>query len=513
MLTVDRIALVRRAYFGEGKTIKAIVRELKVSRKVVRKIVRTQGTEFNYKRRVQPRPQLGEHAARLETLLAENAVRPRRDRLTLKRQFDLLSQSGYTGSYDAVRRYARQWKANHRPDSGGTAFVPLVFAPGDAYQFDWSQEHVVLDGTTCLIKVAHVRLCHSRTFYLRAYPRETQEMVFDAHVRAFAFFGGTCRRGIYDNMTTAVDAVFLGRERTFNRRFLQLCSHYLIEPVACTPASGWEKGQVENQVDFARDNIFKPRLRFASLKELNAWLEAECRRLAAQNRHPELRDRSPAEVLETERPALVPIGTPFEGFREVEAVASSTCLVHFDRNRYSVNASAARHSVQLRAYADRIVVRHDGKVVAEHGRQFGRDRTVFDPWHYLPVLLRKPGALRNGAPFQDWPLPAALERLRRTLGRDEKADRAFVSVLSCVPREGIEAVAQACEEALAAGSGNADVVLNILARRHEPARPPAIAVPAGLALATPPTADCARYDRLRPSCFVANHAEGDHAAA
>jgi transposase len=515
MVTVDKIALIRRAYFGDGKTIKEIVRELAVSRKVVRKVVRSGATEFVYRRQVQPRPQLGAFAGRLEALLSEDAARPRRDRLTLRRIADLLRREGYAGGYDAVRRHARQWQRAHQPASGGQACVPLVFPPGDAYQFDWSHEHVVLGGMTALVKVAHVRLCHSRAFYLRAYPRETQEMVFDAHARAFAFFGGACRRGIYDNMSTAVDAVFLGKERAFNRRFLQLCSHYLVEPVACTPAAGWEKGQVENQVGFARDNLFKPRPRAACLEELNAWLEAECRRWMAQHRHPELRERTLAEVLEGERPGLVALaGAPFEGFREVEAVASATCLVTFDRNRYSVAAAAARRPVQVRAYADRVVVRHDGQVVAEHARQFGRDRTVFDPWHYLPVLLRKPGALRNGAPFQDWPLPPALERLRRALGRGDQADRAFVAVLAAVPREGIDAVASACAEALAAHAASADVVLNILARRREPPRPGAIAVPPALALAVPPTADCARYDRLlRPSSVTTSDAETERAAA
>src|SRR6266849_5593422 len=76
------------------------------------------------------------------------------------------------------------------------------------------------------------------------FPRESQEMVFDAHDRAFAFFRGACRRGLYDNMKTAVDTVFLGKDRVYNRRFLQLCAHYLVEPTACTPAAGWEKGQV-----------------------------------------------------------------------------------------------------------------------------------------------------------------------------------------------------------------------------------------------------------------------------
>src|SRR6059058_4026503 len=86
----------------------------------------------------------------------------------------------------------------------------------------------------------------------RAYPRETQEMVFDAHDRAFALFKGTCGRGIYDNMKTAVETIFVGKDRRYNRRFLQMCSHYLVDPVACTPASGWEKGQVE-RLDWSED--------------------------------------------------------------------------------------------------------------------------------------------------------------------------------------------------------------------------------------------------------------------
>jgi DNA-directed RNA polymerase subunit K/omega len=195
----------------------------------------------------------------------------------------------------------------------------------------------------------------------------------------------------------------------------------------------------------------------------------------------------------------VPVGAPFDGGREVEAVASSTCLVSFDRNRYSVAAVAARRPVQVRAYADRIVIRCDGAVVGEHVRRFRRDHTAFDPWHYLPVLVRKPGALRNGAPFRDWPLPPALARIRRRLGSGDQADRQFVTILAAVPTEGLDAVGMACEEALAGGAVSADVVLNILARQRAPSQIESVAPPAELALTTMPVADCARYDRLRPS--------------
>jgi transposase len=266
MLIVETIAKVRRAYFVQGKPIKAICRELGLSRKVVRKVIRSEATEFRYEREVQPFPRIGAWKDRLDQLLAANEQKPSRERLTLIRIFEELRECGYEGGYDAVRRYAKRWSKAHG-QSTTAAYVPLSFAPGEAYQFDWSHEVVLLSGVTVTVKVAHVRLCHSRMLFVRAYPRETQEMVFDAHDRAFAFFKGACRRGIYDNMKTAVETVFVGKDRLYNRRFLQMCSHYLVDPVACTPASGWEKGQVENQVGLVRERFFTPRLRFKNYDE------------------------------------------------------------------------------------------------------------------------------------------------------------------------------------------------------------------------------------------------------
>ena len=239
MLVVETIAKIRRAFFKQGKPIKAICRELGVSRKVVRRVIRSGATEFRYQREDQPLPKIGRWRDTLDQLLAQNEAKSSRERLTLIRLFEELRGRGYDGGYDAVRRYARRW-AQERGQATAAAFVPLSFAPGEAYQFDWSHEIVLLSGATVTVKVAHVRLCHSRMLFVRAYPRETQEMVFDAHDRAFALFRGTCGRGIYDNMKTAVETIFVGRDRRYNRRFLQMCSHYLVDPVACTPASGWE---------------------------------------------------------------------------------------------------------------------------------------------------------------------------------------------------------------------------------------------------------------------------------
>ena len=415
MLTVETIGRIRREFFVKGKTIKEIARDLRLSRNTVRKVVRSQATSFEYERSVQPLPRLGAWTATLDGMLMENALKPTRERLTVIRIFEALRDLGYEGGYDAVRRYAKRWRS--RQVSGTVdAHVPLIFAPGEAYQFDWSHEIVVLNGTTTMVKAAHLRLCHSRMMFVRAYPRESQEMVFDAHDRGFAFFRGACTRGIYDNMKTAVDAVFVGKERRFNRRFLQMCGHYLVEPTACTPAA-----------------------------------------------------------------------------------VSKTCLVRFDNNKYSVPARAVGRPVEIQAYADRIMVRQDGEVVAEHARRFGRDQTVYDPWHYVPVLARKPGALRNGAPFRDWVLPGALGRVRARLAAAADGDRQMVDILSAVLTDGLAAVEAACGEALRDGVQSSAVILNILARRREAVAPEPVLTPAALRLQHEPAADCARYDSLRRS--------------
>jgi hypothetical protein len=160
-------------------------------------------------------------------------------------------------------------------------------------------------------------------------------------------------------------------------------------------------------------------------------------------------------------------------------------------------STAARRTVQVRSYADRIVIRCGDAIVGEHERHFGRNRTIYDPWHYLPVLAHKPGALRNGAPFQDWDLPPALHRLRRRLGTGDEADRRFVRVLSAVLTDGLEPVEAAVREALANGTASDELILNILSRRREPATPHSIVTSEDRMLQHPPLADCARYDLLR----------------
>jgi transposase len=496
MIGVDLIGEIRRAYFEQRRPIKEIVRTLAVSRATVRRVVRSQKTEFKYERGVQPVPKLGEWVAVLCDILEHEAKLPRRERRSTQRLYEELRGRGYDGAHDSVHRYVRTWR-EERARVPVQAFVPMSFAPGEAYQFDWSHETITLQGLPLVIKAAHMKLSHSRMPFVRAYFRETQEMVFDAHDKAFVFYGGVCRRGIYDNMKTAVEAIFVGRARQYNRRFLQMCSHHLIEPVACTPASGWEKGQVENQVGTLRDQLFRPKPRVTSLAELNAWLADQCIAYAKRTKHPEFRDRTIWEVFQDERAHLMELRGPFDGFVEKAVRATSTCLIMADHNRYSVAARAAGRMVLVRSHAERIVVLFNDAVVADHPRHFRRDQVIYDPWHYLPVLLRKPGALRNGAPFKDWDLPALLVQVRTKLKHHPDGDRQFVKVLGAVLDHGLAAVEAACAEALQAGIASGDVILTVLARQRQPPVPPSITTPDALRLRIEPMADCGRYDSIR----------------
>jgi transposase len=497
MLNVETIRKVRQAHFRDGKGIREITREFNLSRNTVRSIIRSGITDQKYERSEQPRPKLGSFVERLSEWLKEDRDKPVKHRRRAQILFEQLQREGYTGGYDAVRRYVGTWK-----EDDGTAlvkaFIPLEWEPGDAFQFDWSYEKVELGGMPVEVKVSHFRLCHSRKPFCVAYTRESLEMVLDAHSRAFEFFGGICKRGIYDNLKTVVTKVLMGKDRVFNRRFQNLASHYLFEPVACTPAAGWEKGQVENQVGVVRHRFFVQRRRFASLEELNEWLEGECRNHAATAKHPEFKERTIDQVFAEEKNKLLALPvSPFDGYQESFVRVSSQLLISFDRNRYSVNAMAVGKSVSVRAYANHVSMVLNGAVVGVHQRNLGRDKVIYDPWHYLAVLEQKPGALRNGAPFKRWDLPEAMSEVRTILEGRSGGDRQFVGILSVVSRYGLAAVATACTQALADKTVSSDVILSILSRTHDEPQPEPVKLSAQLPLLKlVPVVDCYRYDRL-----------------
>ena len=497
------LSVIRRWHFRDGMAIREIERRTGLSRNTIRKYLREHTVEPKF--RVPDRPsKLDPFAEKLTGWLRIDATKSRKQKRTAKQMHADLVSLGFDGGYGRVAAFVRAWKADRQRDaqtSGRGTFVPLVFAPGEAFQFDWSEDWAIIAGKQTKLQVAHTKLSHSRAFTVRAYMLQTHEMLFDALTQAFRVLGGVPQRGIFDNMKTAVDRIGSGKTRQVNARFAAMASHYLFEPEFCNPASGWEKGQVEKNVQDARRRLWQPMPSFPDLETLNAWLEVQCIMQWSHIQHGSLFG-TVADVHAEEVASLMPLGRPFDGFVEHTKRVSPTCLVTFERNRYSVPASFANRPVSLRIYPERIVVAAEGRILCEHERIIARShhlpgRIVYDWRHYLAVIQRKPGALRNGAPFIE--MPDAFRQLQGHLLKRVGGDREMVEILSLVLQHDEQAVLCAVELALEGGVPTKTHVLNILHRLTDGKAPPVapIDAPQALRLTQEPRADVGRYDNLR----------------
>jgi transposase len=500
VIDVALLSVIRRWRLRDGLAIREIARRTGLSRNTIRKYLGNGVVEPKYPERHSP-SKLDSFAPKLAAWLKTEAGKNRKQRRNLRQIYTDLTALGYAGSYDRVAAFARHWRQAQQEaarTSGRGTFIPLTFAPGEAFQFDWSEDWASIAGTKTKLQVAQFKLAFSRAFFLRAYPLQTHEMLFDAHNHAFRVIGGVPRRGIYDNMKTAVDRIRRGKARDINTRFQAMVSHYLFEAEFCNPASGWEKGQIEKNVQDSRHRIWQGAPAFESLEALNAWLEGRCIELWQELRHPE-QAITVAEAWADEQSQLMAAPAPFDGFVEHTKRVSPTCLINFERNRYSVPASFANRPVSLRVYADHLVVAAEGNVIAEHPRIIDRrhdvSRTIYDWRHYLSVLQRKPGALRNGAPFAE--LPEGFKCLQSALLKRPGGDREMVEILALVLHHDEQAVLTAVEMALDAGVPSKQHVLNLLGRLIELPPPAPIDAPQALVLTIEPQANVTRYDSLR----------------
>ncbi len=359
------LSVIRRWHFRQQVPIREIERRTGLSRNTIRKYLRSDAVEPQFKLPDRP-SKLDPFAEKLSGWLRQEAGKSRKQKRTTKQMHADLAVLGFDGSYGRVAAFVRCWKVDRQIEqqtSGRGTFVPLVFAADEAFQFDWSEDWAVVAGERTKLQVAHTKLSHSRAFIVRAYLLQTHEMLFDALTQAFRVLGGVPQRGIFDNMKTAVDRIGSGKARQVNARFAAMASHYLFETDFCNPASGWEKGQVEKNVQDARRRLWQPLPSFPDLAALNAWLEARCIEQWGEIPHGAL-PGTIADVHAAEVSSLMPLGRPFDGFVEHTKRVSPTCLVHFERNRYSVPASFANRPVSLRIYPERLLSQPKGKSCA-----------------------------------------------------------------------------------------------------------------------------------------------------
>ena len=494
------LSAIRRWHFRDGASIREIARRSGLSRNTVRKYLQSKVVEPQYPARDSV-GKLSPFEPKLRQWLSTEHKKTKKLRRNLRSMYRDLVALGFTGSYDRVCAFARQWKDSEQfkaQTSGKGCFIPLRFACGEAFQFDWSEDWAVIADERVKLQVAHCKLSYSHAFFVRAYPLQTHEMLFDAHYHAFTAWGGIPQRGIYDNMKTAVDKVKQGKQRDVNARFAAMVSHYLFDAEFCNPAAGWEKGQIEKNVQDARRRLWQKVPEMPSLTALNDWLATRCVALWHESTHP-TEARTIQAALDDERPFLMPTGQPFDGFVAQTKRISPTSLLTFERTRYSVPSSFANRPVSLHIYHDRLEVIAEGGIIAVHQRLFNRKHEhpliIYDWRHYLSVLQRKPGALRNGAPFVE--LPQAFRTLQSILLKRMGGDREMVDILALVLLHDEQDVLTAVELALETGAPSKQIVLNILSRLLDKTPLAPIEVPPALTLKIEPLANVTRYDNLR----------------
>jgi transposase len=468
MYAVESYAAVRRFVFVEGHSRREAARVFGLSRDLVAKMCRFSAPP-GYRRSKPPvRPKLDAFVGVIDAILEADKQAPKKQRHTAQRIFERLrDEHGFEGGITIVSDYVRE--ARHRT---AEKFVPLAHPPGHA-QVDFGEAIGVIGGVRMKLHVFFMSLPYSDAFFIKAYPAETMEAFLDGHVSAFAFFGGVPQSILYDNTKLAVARICGDGTRQRTQAFTGLTSHYLFRDRFGRPGKGNDKGKVEGLVKNGRRRFLTPVPVVASFDELNAKLEAGC--LADQDRKAERQDETIGErlLLDLEAFRSLP-ATPFEACEVKAARVTSTSLVRYRRNDYSVPTTHGLRDVIVKGFVDEVVILSGADEIARHPRSYERGAFIFEPLHYLALLEQKPGALDQAAPLQDWDLPDQFDHLRRLLERrmGNKGKREFIQVLRLMEVFDQDLVAAAVAQAIKLGAISFDAVKQIAVARIErrPAR-------------------------------------------
>jgi len=428
MIKVEDKEEIRRLYFWRRWSIRKIARELGHSRKTVRKALNDASPPV-YKRRTScPERVIGPVKHIIESILEEDKKRPIKQRHTARRIYQrLVDEHDFKGSESTVRKYVRRVRGDKRE-----VFIPLEYDEGQLAQADWGEVYVIMKGVKVLVKMFCMRLCYSKRPFVCCFPFEKQEAFFEGHKRAFIFFGGVPHTVVWDNLKTAVKKILKGKNRIQQESFIAFRSHYLFDTRFTTPGNAHEKGLVENLVGYARRNFFVPLPRVEDFEELNKYLLKKCEK-EDERQLPGCRE-TVGTMWEKEKKKLLPLPKRAYlccSYHPVKATSFS--YVNFERNRYSVPVRYAHHNLMLKAFVGRVDIFYQEKLIASHKRLLGKDKENLEFFHYLPLLLKKPGAFLNARPVRNWKAPPiyleALSILKRRYPQD-RAHKEFLKILA-----------------------------------------------------------------------------------
>jgi transposase len=445
---MDQVHVVRHKVLVEGRTQRAVARELGLSRATVGKYVGQAAPVRKAEAGPRSRPVWDKVAVRVAAVLADS-VRwtAGKQRLTATRLHALLVAEGHAVGVTVIKDAVAEWKRQRRE-----VFVPLTYRPGDLAEVDFFEVFVDIDGQRRKAWLFLMRLRYSGRDFAWIYERQDQVSFLDGHVRAFKHFGGVPARVAYDNLKAAVVRILVGGERTLTPRFAALASHYLLEPCFCRPGEGHDKGGVESRGKAVRRQALTPIPSAPTLEAINSALLARMDARLARGRD------GAGETIGTrfaqEAAVFRALPAPFVAEATTVVSVSPRALVRLAGAWYSVPCRWAGRDLVARVGASTVtIVGPDGTRVP-HPRQRGGQRSI-DYRHNLPELAKKPQAVRQVLPelLRDLgdPFPAVWTHWHAA-HPDREAARLLAKVLGQIEIHGLAHVATTLTAALAAGT-------------------------------------------------------------
>jgi transposase len=447
------IEYIRKKHFIEGWSIRKISRNLQLSRQSVRKALKSSEIPKYNLSKAKKCPVLDPYKDIIRELLEQDELAPRKQHITAKVIYEkLCNEHDFTGSESTVRRFVGTEKKRHLE-----MFIPLSADWGEQAQVDWGRAKVFLNGKLIEVSLFCLRLKASLVPFVWASPTEKLEGFLEGHKRAFEWLGGVPANLVYDNPKTAVTKILKGPYRQEHTVFSSLKAHYLFDSEFCNPASGNEKGTVENLVKFVRRNAMVPVPRVQSLDELNKKLLDWCQR----------QQKIRFKDWEPERQELRPLpASPFKCSRTHIVSASRLLLFQFDRNHYSVPVEYGYRKLRIESFVDRIEVYDSAKLVTVHARCYSRGQKVMQLQHYLPLLAKKPRAVKNALVIRK--LPEVYQKLRVYLcSKEPEGYREFAKILLLNQEFNFEDVLFAVEESMKLKCPNLATIKQILLSKEQ----------------------------------------------
>jgi len=444
MIQVDEKENIRRLYFIKRHSIRQIADELNHSRKTIRKAIADASIpEYRLK---EPKrcPVMGPHRDTIGKWLEEDKGSPKKQRHTAHRIYErLVKDHGFKGSERTVREYVSKLKQ----DIGEMA-IPLEFDPGADAQCDWGEALVHFAGKPVMVQALCMKLSYSGRPFVMAFPTQRQEAFFEGQRRSFEWFEGVPARISYDNLTLAVRKVLQGRNRVEQNSFIAFRSHYLFESHFAMPATPREQGRVESLVGYMRRNYFVPVPEVASYEELNQMLFERLK--ADDSRKATGKEMTIGEAWEKERGHLLPLPRfSYHCCISHPVKANRLSLVTFDGNRYSVPVEYGLNKLTLHAYAWKVEIACGDRIIATHTRSYDKDKDIMEVEHYLPLLIRRPGAFPYARPVRQWKMPDVYREFLGVLShRGKDGVKEFLQVLYLGRQYGRADVEDAMRQAL-----------------------------------------------------------------